>query len=99
MIVMPASRASLPADDAQSRIARADDAVRDPRSLSPRRARPRARARVGLLRRPRGVGEARAESQIKRAYRKLALGYHPDKNPNDASAKKSLRISPPRTRC
>lgn len=33
-----------------------------------------------------GVGEAATEEELKRVYRRLALQYHPDRNPGDARA-------------
>ena len=38
-----------------------------------------------------GVGKDAAESEIKRAYRKKAIQYHPDKNPDDPTAAEKFR--------
>ena len=46
-----------------------------------------------------GAGRTASDDDIKKAYRKLAMKHHPDRNPGDKDAEKKFKEPMKPTRC
>ena len=46
-----------------------------------------------------GVGKDADETSLKKAYRKLALKFHPDRNPDDPTAEEKFKEASKHTKC
>lgn len=46
-----------------------------------------------------GVDRNVEKAQLKKAYRKVAMKYHPDRNPDNPEAEENLRRQPKPMRC